>query len=287
MKANADVSLKTGIGVQTGLMSHPSSRTDRHLRVVPDQPVRRPDPVAVGRDLLGRVDPWDAERAAASYLADAEGAGRLPRVWTDDIPALERAASRGALAMLLAVGSVAGDERGEPASAAAGRLTAAGVRPPPWAGELSHPIEALDAWRLCWADGLTSALNCTFHRAARSHSLVVLVDHLDGDIATDILEFDDSGLAETIGRLAARGQVTLETPGQAVVRADMEQALRTRAERDRTGVGCRSLGAEITGGEVPGFPAMTWLLRARLPHMGTRYAPRPNLSLLSGESTKD
>lgn len=278
-------------------MSHLSDRAERHLRVVPDPPACPPDPVAAGRNLLGRVDPWDAEKAAAAYLADAEAAGRLPRVWTHDIPLLERTASRGALAMLFALGSVAGDEHGKPASAAAGRLAAAGVRPPAWAGELSHPIEAQDAWQLCYADGLTSALNCTFHRAARSHSLVVLVDHLDGDIATDILEFDDSGLAEAIGRLADRGrrdgaEVTVETQGQAAVRASMEQALRTRAERERAGAGCRSLGAEVISGGVPDFHAMAWLLRARLPHMagtpGIHCGPgRPSLSLLPGESTKD
>ncbi|HET6503147.1 MAG TPA: hypothetical protein VFG87_20555 [Amycolatopsis sp.] len=274
-------------------MSPPSRRRPNHLRVVPDTPARPPDPVALGRELLTTSDPWAVERTAATFLADAERAGRLPRsVLGEDLPALEKKATRAALAMLLAIGSIGGTELGTPATEAAGRLVAAGVRPPPWAAKLAQPVEPGDAWRLYYADGATIVLNCTFHRDSTMRSLVVMVDHLGGDVATDILDLDDDGLADALDRMAELGrrneaQVTLETAGRAVIRDDMERALRTRTERDRSGIPLRSLGDEVLAEEVPDYPAMAWLLRARLPLMTeapkARYDPtRPRLSLLPG-----
>jgi hypothetical protein len=274
-------------------MSPPSRRRPNHLRVVPDTPARPPDPVALGRELLTTSDPWAVERTAATFLADSERAGRLPRsVLDEDVPGLEKKATRAALAMLLALGSIGGAELGTSAAEAAGRLLEAGVRPPPWAPELAQPVEPGDAWRLYYADGATIALNCTFHRDSAMRSLVVMVDHLGGDVATDILDLDDDGLADALDRMAELGrredaEVTLETVGRAAIRGDMERALRTRAERDRSGIPLRPLGDDIVAEDVPDYPAMVWLLRARLPLMTdapkSRYDPtRPRLSLLPG-----
>ena len=75
------------------------------------------------------------------------------------IPEFEARASPEALAMLLAIGSVAEDRAGKAASAAADRLVEAGVPRPGWAAELGRagdgrrllaPERSGRAPRRCW-----------------------------------------------------------------------------------------------------------------------------------------
>jgi hypothetical protein len=76
---------------------------------------------------------------------------------------------------------------GKVASAAADRLVEAGLPRPGWAGELGKPVTADECWRLSDPAGTGSMLACSFHRAGRSHAVVVSVDDLDCGAATDIL----------------------------------------------------------------------------------------------------
>jgi hypothetical protein len=95
------------------------------------------------------------------------------------IPELEARATGEALALLLAMSSVAQRPVGPAASAAADRLVEIGVVRPRWAAELSSNVTAGECLRLQGADGTASVLGCMFRRAGRSHNIVITVDDLD------------------------------------------------------------------------------------------------------------
>lgn len=242
----------------------PDSRERRsHLRVVPDLPA---GPVLRGSALLKFTDPLNVEKAAAEFLDAAEPSELL----VDELmPKLEKRASRPSLAALLTIGSLADDTLGKAAAEAAEHLITAGVPQPRWAAELRLPVTSADGWRLFYPDGSTSALSCTFHRGERSHALVMMVDNLAGDVATDLLLMGIDELADAIDKLADLGrrngiEVSLDTPDKFTVRRDMERAVRVRADRDRAGTRCRVLGADLPHQEGPGYHAMLWLFRTRM-----------------------
>jgi hypothetical protein len=262
----------------------PDSRERRsHLRVVPDLPA---SPVLRGSALLKFTDPLSVEKAAAEFL----GASEQAELRVDElIPKLEKRASRPSLAALLAIGSLADTAFGRAAAEAAERLIVADIPQPRWAAELKLPVTPADGWRLFYPDGSTSALSCTFYRGERSHALVMMVDNLAGDVATDILLMDIDELADAIDKLADLGrrngvEVSLDTPGKPTVRRDMQRAVRIRADRDRAGTRCRVLGADLPHQESPGYHAMLWLFRARMATLENELptSNRPTLSLLPG-----
>src|SRR6187200_392909 len=106
-------------------------------------PRRLIDEVLTGAaDLLTSADPLEAEIAGSVFVSIG--------AMTDDefdevlvgafIPEFEARACPEAVAMLLAIGSVAPDRVGKAASAAADRLVEAGVPRPGWAAELGKPV---------------------------------------------------------------------------------------------------------------------------------------------------
>jgi len=192
------------------------------------------------------------------------------------IPAFEARACPETVAMLLAIGSVAPDRVGKAASAAADRLVEAGVPRPGWAGELGQPVTAEDCWRLSDPAGTGSMLACSFHRAGRSHAVVVSVDDLDCGAATDILLLEADQLPQALEMLRSQAradgvEVTKQPLDPPELRWQIQNALDARAVHDSDD-GERDIDElPVDEDGMPGYPAMAALLRARM-----RTLPAPN-----------
>jgi hypothetical protein len=229
-------------------------------------------------DLVTSADPLEAEIAGSVFvsigaLADDEFTEALVGEF---IPEFEARACPEAVAMLLAIGSVAPDRVGKAASAAADRLVEAGLPRPGWAGELDQPVTADDCWRLSDPAETGSMLACSFHRAGRSHAVVVSVDDLDCGAATDILLLEADQLPQALEMIRSQAraggvEVTTEPLDPPELRWQIENALDARAVHDSDG-GERDLDElPVDEDGMPGYPALAGLLRARM-----RTLPAPN-----------
>ena len=229
-------------------------------------------------DLVTSADPLEAELAGSVFMSIGAMAGEEfnEALVGELIPEFEARACPETVAMLLAIGSVAADRVGKAASVAADRLVEAGVPRPGWAGELGQPVTAEDCWRLSDPAGTGSMLACSFHRAGRSHAVVVSVDDLDCGAATDILllEADQLPLALEMLRSQARAdgvEVTQQPLDPPELRWQIENALDARAVHDSDD-GERDIDElPVDEDGMPGYPAMAALLRARM-----RTLPAPN-----------
>jgi len=104
--------------------------------------------IAATADLVASDDPLDAELLGASFVSvcalidpDFQGTSPIEAL----IPEFEARANSEALAILLAIGSVADGAIGRGASAAAQRLARAGFPRPSWADELDEPVRSATA----------------------------------------------------------------------------------------------------------------------------------------------
>ena len=239
--------------------------------------------LAGAADLVTSADPLEAEIAGSVFVSIGAMAGEefTEALAGGFIPEFEARACPEAVAMLLAIGSVAADRVGKAASAAADRLVEAGLPRPEWAGELGQPVTADDCWRLSDPAGTGSMLACSFHRAGRSHAVVVSVDDLDCGAATDILLLEADQLPQALEMMRSQAraggvEVTEEPLDPPELRWQIENALDARAVHDSDG-GERDLDElpvdELPVDEdgMPGYPAMAALLRARM-----RTLPAPN-----------
>ncbi len=224
--------------------------------------------VAGAAELLRSDDPLDAEILGAAFVSIGANAGEAfaEALAEGIVPQFEDAASTEALAFLLAIGSVAPDQAGKAASAAADRLVAAGVDLPGWAAELGEPMTAEDCVRLYDPDGTGTMLACSFRRAGRSHAVLVSVDDPDCGAAGDILLLDPDQLpgALEMARADARDRgvaVSLEALDGAEFRWELERALNARAVHDNELPGIDDVPIDDDG---PGYPAMAILMRARM-----------------------
>ena len=242
-------------------------------------PRRLIDEVLTGAaDLLTSADPLEAEIAGSVFVSIGAIVGEeFTEALVDAfIPEFEARPCPETVAMLLAIGSVAPDRVGKAASAAADRLVEAGLPRPGWAGELDRPVTADECWRLSDPAATGSMLACSFHRAGRSHAVVVSVDDLDCGAATDILllEADQLPHALEMMRSQARAggvEVTTEPLDPPELRWQIENALDARAVHDSDG-GERDIDElPVDEDGMPGYPAMAALLRARM-----RTLPAPN-----------
>jgi hypothetical protein len=173
-------------------------------------------------DLLDSTDPLDAEIVGAMFLSMR---GIVGEEFDDALiggllPAIEERATPDALATVLAIGSVAADRVAKSAATAADRLTEAGMRAPEWAAELDQPITVTDCQRFVDPAGTASVLICSFRRAARGHSFLLSVDHLDCGAATDIVLLEEDELPEALAMIQADGHehgvtITRETVARA------------------------------------------------------------------------
>ena len=242
-------------------------------------PRRLIDEVLTGAaDLVTSADPLEAEIAGSVFVSIGALAGEEfnEALIGGFIPEFEARACPETVAMLLAIGSVAPDRVGKAASAAADRLVEAGLPRPGWAGELGTPVTADECWRLSDPAGTGSMLACSFHRAGRSHAVVVSVDDLDCGAATDILLLEADQLPQALEMMRSQAraggvEVTEESLDPPELRWQIENALDARAVHDSDG-GERDLDElPVDEDGLPGYPAMAALLRARI-----RTLPAPN-----------
>ena len=242
-------------------------------------PRRLIDEVLTGAaDLVTSADPLEAEIAGSVFVSIGALAGEefTEALVGEFIPEFEARACPETVAMLLAIGSVAPDRVGKAASAAADRLVEAGLPRPGWAGELGQPVTTDECWRLSDPAGTGSMLACSFHRAGRSHAVVVSVDDLDCGAATDILLLEADQLPQALEMMRSQAraggvEVTTEPLDPPELRWQIENALDARAVHDSDG-GERDIDElPVDEDGMPGYPAMAALLRARM-----RTLPAPN-----------
>ncbi|WP_028937908.1 hypothetical protein [Pseudonocardia spinosispora] len=188
------------------------------------------------KDMLDPEDPVDAEVSAALFLATGAlgGDSFTEALLTTLLPAFEARASGEALAMLLAIGAVAEPRVADAASAAADRLSAAGIPQPRWADELSEPIILTESRHLRDEGETLSILACSFQRAGRAHAFLVTVDHVECGEAADLQLFEDDQLPEALRPDPDNTtfQVIADPMDPGELRWHLEAALDARAEHD-------------------------------------------------------
>jgi hypothetical protein len=246
--------------------------------------------IAGAAELVESEDPLDAEIAGAAFVSIGAIAGEEfeEALVGGFIPEFEARANAEALAMVLAIGSVAGDHVGKAASAAADRLVQAGIPRPGWAAELGEPVTVTDCWRLVDAQHTASMLVCLFHRAGRSHTVVMSVDHLDCDAAGDLLLFPVDQQVTALGMpatvlemMATNGrdsgvELMKEALDPAEFRWQVETALDARAVHDSDEAELGTYDAPDDDDDLPDYRALAVVLRARmnaLPASGKPPAP--------------
>lgn len=218
-------------------------------------------------------DPLDAELAGAAFVAMVTAAGDelVPAFVRGFIPQIEARPSGGALALLMAIESVASraqEQVARAASAAVGRLVAAGMPRPQWANALAEPVQVGDCMRLYDTQGTTSVLVGSFRRAGRGHAFMVIVDQQDCGAAADILFVDADHLSEALDDIRRGGRADgLDIRTQALDPAEfrwyVEDALDARAVHDREEPGDVA-SAMVDEEDGPPYPVLALLVRTRL-----------------------
>lgn len=254
------------------------------------------DLVAGAAELLESDDPLDAELVGAAFVALGElaGEGFDEALVGGFIPEIGARATPEAVAMLLAIGSVADDHARKVASMSVDALIASGVAAPRWAAELAEPITVTDYCELSDPEGTGSVLVCSFHRAGHSHAVLITVDHTDCGAASDIHLLETGYLPETLEAIQASGlKAKVEVLDGAEFRWRVEKALDARAVHDRDDAGFDEDLLEPSDDEDgPGYPAMARFVRARMhalpvptkpaaPHPRADFQPGP-LEILRG-----
>ena len=231
-------------------------------------------------DLVASEDPLEAEIAGAAFVSigAVAGEGFDEALLGGFIPAFEAQASTEALAMLLAIGSVTEGRAGKAASAAVDRLVQAGLTPPGWMAELREPVRVADCWRLSDSQKTASMLACSFHRAGRSHAVLISVNHLECGAADEItlLEADQLPAALEMIRAGARAdgvELTQETLKAGEFRWQVEKALEARAVHDHDQPDLATPDLPIDADGLPDYPALAVLLRARMKALPTSRKP--------------
>lgn len=200
---------------------------------------------------------------------------RVLRLIGGFIPEFQARANSEALALLLAIGSVAEGRAGKEASAAAARLVEAGVPRPGWAAELGEPVTVANCLRLSDVQGTASMLACSFHRAGRSCAVVISVDHQDCGAAGAIVLLDVDQLPEALQTMRAIGrddglEITTEALDAAEFRWQVEKALDARAVHD-SDLSVEEIDGMAIDEDGPVYPALAVLMRARMDAL-----PMPN-----------
>ena len=217
-------------------------------------------------NLLGTDDPIEAELFGASFLA-AGVAGDLPgdeviRVMTESIvPAAAKYANREALALLLALDTMA---VGPAPAEAARRVREAGVQAPSWADEVREPLRVDRCRRYVDAAAESSTLTCLFERAGRGHGFAVGVDHGDCGAASDIVLLTPGELEEFTHTMetGAGAVVVTELPDPAEFRWQIERALDARAVHDLEDD--EPVLPDEDDEDGPGYHLLAALLQARM-----------------------
>jgi hypothetical protein len=138
-----------------------------------------------------------------------------------------------------------------------------------WADELGEPVTVADCGRLVDTQGVASMLTCSFHRAGRSHAVLMSVDHLDCGAAGEILLLAADQLPEAlvIARADARAlglDITNEVLQPAEFRWQIENAMRARAVHDSDDLDLRTEVEPIDEDGLLDYRAMAVLMRTRM-----------------------
>ncbi|HEY2791625.1 MAG TPA: plasmid pRiA4b ORF-3 family protein, partial [Micromonosporaceae bacterium] len=237
--------------------------------------------VAGAAETLESEDPLDAETLGAAFMSIGTAAGDgFENAMIDGlIPEIEERADAAALAMLLAIGAVGSDEVRSAARSAADRLGAAGIAGPGWAAELVAPVTVGDCWRVSDAHGMASMLACTFHRADRSHAVMMTVDHLDCGAASEIHLLDADRFPDAMEVVRAGAQadgvdLTTEALDAAEFRWQVEKALDARAVHDADDP-VDDVATEAPEADGLGYPALAVLMRTRMSLLPVSSKPLP------------
>jgi Plasmid pRiA4b ORF-3-like protein len=235
--------------------------------------------MAFASDLIKVDDPLEAEMLGASFAALGSAAEDFEEFLAAGfVPAIEAHGGAEALAMLLAVASVAPEGPDRAVRDAIRRLRDAGVAPPQWAAELDQPVTVADCQRLSDPGGAGSMLVCSFHRAGRGHATVTSVDDLDCGAADQILLFDAEQLPQVLESIhedaRANGfTVATESLDPADFRWHVEKALEARAVHDADDDIVDE--PEDADDDGPDYPALAWLLKARMSALPAPTRPAP------------
>jgi Plasmid pRiA4b ORF-3-like protein len=133
---------------------------------------------------------------------------------------------------------------------------------------LGEPVTVGDCGRLYDSQGTGSMLACSFHRAGRSHAVVVSVDHLDCGAASDILLLDVDHLPTALEMMRASGrecglEITTEALDAAEFRWEVERALDARAVHDSE-LSEEDMANMLVEEDGPAYTALAVLMRARM-----------------------
>jgi hypothetical protein len=226
--------------------------------------------LAAAADLSACEDPLDAELVGAAVMSIGAGDSESfeEALIGGLIPEFQARANPAALALLLAIGSVADGRAGKEAAAAAARLVDAGIPRPGWAAELDEPVTVANCMRLNDSLGTASMLACAFHRAGRSRAVVISVDNQDCGAATDIFLLDADRLPQTLELMRDDGRddgrpITTEPLDAAEFRWQVEKALDARAVHDSAPPD-EDLDRTAIDKEGSDYPALAVLMRARM-----------------------
>jgi hypothetical protein len=232
-------------------------------------------------DLLGNAetlaatdDPLDVELAGAVCVGMVmESDAELAAVVIDDvIPRTEEKRNSGALALLLAITSVASGEHkrlAAAASAAADRLLAAGIPRPAWADQLGEPARVGNCLRLYDSEDPTSVLVAPFRRGEHGHAFLILIHEMDY-AGADILLLNEDYLPDALddirrGALGDGLAMRTQPLDPAEWRWYAEQALDARAEDEAGWLADLAWAmSEEDDDEGPPYAALAVLLRRRL-----------------------
>jgi hypothetical protein len=130
-------------------------------------------------------------------------------------------------------------------------------------------VTVTDCWHIIDTQGTASLLACSFHRAGRSHAVVMSVDHLDCGAASGIVLLGADQLPETLEMMRAGArdggcEIQQEALDPAELRWQVEAALDARAVHDND---ARELGLDagpVDEDGLPDYRALAVLLRARM-----------------------
>jgi Plasmid pRiA4b ORF-3-like protein len=238
--------------------------------------------------LAKEEDPLAAEIAGAAVvsLVALVGESYQEALVRGFIPAFEAQADDDALMLLLAISAVTPPPAGEAAAGAAKRLVALGHTEPAWAAQLHAPVRLTSCRRIGDSAGIMSVLVATFQRGELSHTFITTVDHLNCGAASQVQIIDATDINGVVKVLRANSRtlgldVVDEALRPADYRARVEQALDARAIHDEERTG-GELAADLVDEDVPGYPAMSLLLRARIQ---TLPQPRQTASSHRGHGT--
>ncbi len=244
--------------------------------------------------LAALKDVLDVELAGAGLLdmVAAAGEAELPAVVEAFVPRIEAEASADALAVLLALSSVAGgvaEQVTDAAAAAAQRMMTAGVPAPPWAAALAEPVSMGAGVRLSDSSETLSILAAPFWRGAQGYAFLVVVDGSRCGEAAEIVLTDADQLAEALAEIRS-GEAGLDVGREtealdpAEWRWYVEEALAARAVHDEEDPDSTLMYDEDDEDGGPPFPVLAVLLRARLATLPAARRPAGMRHSLVGHS---